>query len=533
MIFTTSPTSLAASSTMVRSSPETRLCGIGLGIDGIPKLPDLLGEYGALPSISVNAFHQDRKWSIAACLDAALALVASVRDAHDKQHRHQQYRRPKHINLPTRVETLVNGPEGGWDEPLPLASEPTRLLAAKLLYFAPELVADGAGQWTEASDVYALGSLLLQLFGGNACCCLQDPSASAALLFESFRRVARGEKTETILCDEAKTVLDGLPTKQSLALVGSELQTLIKSCWAGVTIRPNLDQVFTTLSKCKFEQARQGERLLHSLADVVEKTSLLDVQFEHQTCHVLLSELAEKWQSDSFHAIDHLTRILAASLMIFPEMPDGALWTRWIDMHNKYQNHGDETDTIKKNLEDFLLDSVARRDFASDKVEIKVSSHEAGLFAKSTIACGDVLAMYSGALYAEDDHLRICQSPSLLAHKRAYWLSISVFTQSDYVIDPYLNHGSAAMAINDFTAFGADGKAAAELPQDKSAINCAFDEISHRGWKYVVVTATADVAVGNELLVEYGNDYWFQAGKARENTDTATHVAATAKSMLF
>jgi hypothetical protein len=518
-----------------QSSLPRGFCGTGLGIDWEPRLPDPLGDYDAPASISIAKFHCDTMpRTVHACIEAAAALVRSVMVKQSQQL--QEPRSPQYRTLPEVIERLVKEPEAGEARSVCAAPEISRAyadsLANQLLYFAPELTDEEGGHWTEASDVYALGFFLLQLFGGSSCI-LQDGAGSAEDRLEIFNLIVCGEEVEHSIAYGAKCALRELRTNRSLSLIGVDLQQLIKNCWKkDKTSRPSLGSISAMLRKCRFVQMRQNDLLLYQNAHVAERQSLLEIQFGDQTCHDLLSKLAEKWRNDSLPRVDDITRILAASLMIFPGMPDDALWTRWAAKYKSHRGSVDDITEIDETLEIFLRGALATSDFASKRVEIKKAEHQSGLFASEAIAEGDVIAMYSGMLYAQHEHLRICQSTSLLYHKSAYWLGITIFgRKDDYLIDAYPNHGSAAMAINDFTKFDADGKAASV--QDRASINCAFEEIAHCGWKYVVVRATADVAVGSELLIEYGSLYWSHAGKTREPLEMARHVSVSVTGLLL
>ena len=65
--------------------------------------------------------------------------------------------------------------------------------------------------------------------------------------------------------------------------------------------------------------------------------------------------------------------------------------------------------------------------------------------------------------------------------------------------DPSGNHhGNQTMLINDPRG----------LPDFETALNCEFIEVTWRGWPYIFVATTRDVAAGEELLIEYGEEYW-------------------------
>jgi hypothetical protein len=144
----------------------------------------------------------------------------------------QEPRSPQYRTLPEVIERLVKEPEAGEARSVCAAPEISRAyadsLANQLLYFAPELTDEDGGHWTEASDVYALGFFLLQLFGGRSCT-LQDGAGSAEDRLEIFNLIVCGEEVEHIIADEAKCALRELRTNRSLALIGVDLQQLIKN----------------------------------------------------------------------------------------------------------------------------------------------------------------------------------------------------------------------------------------------------------------------------------------------------------------
>ena len=90
----------------------------------------------------------------------------------------------------------------------------------------------------------------------------------------------------------------------------------------------------------------------------------------------------------------------------------------------------------------------------------------------------------------------------------------------------YPNEASDATSqFNDWRRIGADGVPNAGA-EDAGAPSCELLEVAHRGWLYIYVATTRALQAGEEMTVQYPDDYWMgrvAAMRAHEAAAAAVH----------
>jgi len=130
-----------------------------------------------------------------------------------------------------------------------------------------------------------------------------------------------------------------------------------------------------------------------------------------------------------------------------------------------------------------------------------------GVFATQMIRKDRIIGPYSGSLIDEEslDYGSVKEKRD----RTAYQYTFQTTGFDHLVIDCYRHeggphHGNETMFINDPRGLPRKSKQRRQL----SGANCMFVEILHRGWPFAFVVATQDIREGEELLVEYGSEYW-------------------------
>ena len=168
-------------------------------------------------------------------------------------------------------------------------------------------------------------------------------------------------------------------------------------------------------------------------------------------------------------------------------------------------------------------DAVTLKRPASDCIDVKAvgaSDPRVGLrgqskaVAKRKLAEFDVVGAYSGRLFTNDAfrQKRGGSLPGFIEHERySYDLFLKDGDDATHathlVIDPWPGRdedtaGGPLMAINDCRADPLASNAG------QSRYNCEFCEVEIRGFPYLFVVASTDIAKGAELLIDYGQEYW-------------------------
>ena len=163
---------------------------------------------------------------------------------------------------------------------------------------------------------------------------------------------------------------------------------------------------------------------------------------------------------------------------------------------------GDDAVTLKRLASD-LVDVVAVD--AADPRGGLVGQSKA--IAKIDIAKHEVIGAYAGRLWTNDTfrQARGHSIPGMIEHER---YSYDLFDGDDaMIVDPWpgLNEpivGGELMAINDCRVDPLEGNAG------QNRYNCEFVEVHIRGFPHLFVVATATIARGEELLIDYGPAYW-------------------------
>ena len=168
-------------------------------------------------------------------------------------------------------------------------------------------------------------------------------------------------------------------------------------------------------------------------------------------------------------------------------------------------------------------DAVTLKRSASDCIDVKAvgaSDPRVGLrgqskaVAKRKLAEFDVVGAYSGRLFTNDAfrQKRGGSLPGFIEHERySYDLFLKDGDDATHathlVIDPWPGRdedtaGGPLMAINDCRVDPLASNAG------QSRYNCEFCEVEIRGFPYLFVVASTDIAKGAELLIDYGQEYW-------------------------
>ncbi|KAH8051109.1 hypothetical protein JL721_11205 [Aureococcus anophagefferens] len=161
-------------------------------------------------------------------------------------------------------------------------------------------------------------------------------------------------------------------------------------------------------------------------------------------------------------------------------------------------------------------DAVTLKRLASDLIHVvavDAADPSGGLvgqskaIAKIDVAKHEVIGAYAGRLWTDDTfrQARGHSIPGMIEHER---YSYDLFDGDDaMIVDPWpgLNEpivGGELMAINDCRVDPLEGNAG------QNRYNCEFAEVHIRGFPHLFVVATATIAKGEELLIDYGPAYW-------------------------
>ena len=173
---------------------------------------------------------------------------------------------------------------------------------------------------------------------------------------------------------------------------------------------------------------------------------------------------------------------------------------------------------------------------------------EFGLFAGRNIKRGEVLGPYAGSLRTEREYAHKYsfvpelfardaysyrfserashpwtvlgpQGGQVLAHSttsdsallgECWSKDTSVFSDDHLLVDAYTS-GNRFVFVNDYRRN--PFKSVDEHKEEEQELrepNVSFLEVMYKGWPYVLVVSISDVAQGEELLVDYGMQYWQQ-----------------------
>jgi hypothetical protein len=107
--------------------------------------------------------------------------------------------------------------------------------------------------------------------------------------------------------------------------------------------------------------------------------------------------------------------------------------------------------------------------------------------------CGNALQNIDGAMFKE--YRKIVESV------------LGDDADHDLFIVPHIAYGHSDNGA--IKVYGNEGQAVNDCrPGDPGELNSTSFHVMYRGWPYVFLVTTKDIAAGQEIFLPYGEDYW-------------------------